>query len=121
MRSGSFKESFLFAWRGILYAFSTQRNMKIHGVAAIATVILGGVLGISRLEWGILVLTIFMVLVAETINTAIEKVVDLCTQEYHLLAMIAKNVAAGAVLLASLGAVIIGIIIFGIRIVNLLG
>lgn len=118
MRSRNLKESFTYAWSGVVYAFTSQRNMKIHAAAGLTTVILGLVLQISRLEWGLLMLTVFQVIVAETVNTAVEKAVDLFSDGFHPLAEIAKNVAAGAVLLASLAAVIIGIIIFGSKIID---
>lgn len=104
----------------MIYTFSTEKNMKIHGAAAAAAVAMGLWLRISRVEWGLLVMTIFMVLAAETVNTAVEKAVDLYTEDYHPLAKIAKNVGAAAVLLTAVAAVIIGIIIFGGRIVNFL-
>jgi len=87
--------------------------MKIHILAAAIALALAGLSQLSRVEWGLLVLTIFMVLVAETINTAIEKTVDLVTPDFHPLAGLAKNLAAGAVLLTALNAVIMAVIIFG--------
>ena len=96
-----------------MVAIASGRNMKIHIVAAIMAILTGWWLGINRLEWAIITISIFIVLAAETINTAIEKTVDLVTREYHPLAKQAKNLAAGAVLLAAVSAVIIGILIFG--------
>jgi len=87
--------------------------MKIHLLATIMAVITGWLLGINRLEWAMITISIFMVLAAETLNTAIEKAVDLVTREYHPLAKQAKNLAAGAVLLTAISAVIIGLLIFG--------
>ena len=87
--------------------------MKIHISAAILAAVLGFTLGISRMEWGLLCITIFFVLTAESVNTALEKAVDLVTAEYHPLARTAKNVAAGAVLLSALNAIIMAFIIFG--------
>lgn len=105
--------SFGYAIAGILYSIFNERNMKIHILAGILVVVLGFLLGISHIEWGLLFITIFMVLVAETINTAVEKAVDLVTTHYHPLAKTAKNLAAGAVLLSAINAVIMGFIIFG--------
>ena len=119
-KNASFKKKLGWAWNGMIYTFSTEKNMKIHGAAAAAAVAMGLWLRISRVEWGLLVMTIFMVLAAETVNTAVEKAVDLYTEDYHPLAKIAKNVGAAAVLLTAVAAVIIGIIIFGGRIVNFL-
>ncbi len=118
MGSRSVRESFGHALAGVLQAFATQRNMKIHGLAAALVVFAGFICGLSRLEWGMLVLTIFFVLVSETINTSIEKTVDLITLEYHPLAKTAKNLAAGAVLLSAINAVIMGFIIFCPHIFN---
>lgn len=82
--------------------------------------ILGCLVGLSGIEWAIISLTVFLVLVAELFNTAMEKVVDLIVEgRYHSLAKIAKDVAAGAVLLAAVNAIITGCIIFGGRILRM--
>lgn len=104
--------SFACALAGLGYVIKTQRNMKIHLLAAVLAAAGGFYLKISRSEWGLLFITITLVLVAETVNTALEKAVDLVTREYHPLARLAKNMAAGAVLLAAINAVIMGFIIF---------
>ncbi|WP_054692350.1 diacylglycerol kinase family protein [Syntrophomonas palmitatica] len=113
MGSGNLGESFGHAVSGMVQAFVSQRNMKIHGLAALISVSGGFLFRLNRLEWGMLILTIFFVLVSETINTSVEKTVDLVTLEYHPLAKAAKNLAAGAVLLSAINAVIMGFIIFG--------
>jgi diacylglycerol kinase len=105
--------SFAWAISGIIYAFSTQRNMKIHTLAVIVVLITGLTVGLSYIEWAVISLTIFIVLAAETINTAIEKTVDLVTSDYQRLAELAKNLAAGAVLLTAINALVIAILIFG--------
>jgi undecaprenol kinase len=74
---------------------------------------MGWWLGIRRMEWGLLVVTILLVFITETVNTAIEKTIDMITSNYHPAAAIVKNVAAGAVLLSALNAVIMAFIIFG--------
>lgn len=112
MGKGTLRDSFGYAIRGVLFAIISGRNMKIHLLAAILAIILGWWLGINRLEWAIITISIFMVLATETINTAVEKTVDLVTRDYHPLAKHAKNLAAGGVLLAAVNAVIIGILIF---------
>lgn len=106
-------QSFAYAISGIGYAFSTQRNMKIHGLAIILVVVAGFIAGVSRMEGAILSIAVFMVLAAETINTAVEKTVDMITADYHPLAKLAKNLAAGAVLLTAINALIIAGLIFG--------
>ena len=105
-------DSFNYAIDGLVYALRTQRNMRIHFVMALVALILSVIFDISKIELLILLLTISLVIITEIINTAIETVVDLYTREYHPLARIAKNVAAGAVLFAALNAVVVGYIIF---------
>jgi diacylglycerol kinase len=82
---------------------------------------MGLVLGLSTLEWAIFVLTVGLVLAAEMVNTMIESLVDLVTGEYHNLARIAKDVAAGIVLLTSIGSVLVGTLIFLPRLLAVLG
>lgn len=103
--------SFNHAYQGMVYAIRTQRNMRFHVFAAIAVLILSLLLGVSKLELALLVLVISVVMVTEMFNTAMEFVVDLVTTEYHPLAKLAKDVAAGAVLISSIGAVLVGYLI----------
>jgi diacylglycerol kinase len=107
------KQSFSWALAGLGYCFKNEKNMKIHILVALLVVLAAMVVRLNTVEWGLLVITIFMVLVAETINTAIEKTVDLITDDYHPLAGLAKNLAAGAVLLTALNALIMAVVIFG--------
>lgn len=101
------------AVRGILYALKTQLNMRIHCLAAAAALVLAWVTGISRLELLWVILAIFLVLVTELLNTAVEAVVDLVSPEYHSLARAAKDVAAGAVLMAALHSLVVAFFVFG--------
>jgi diacylglycerol kinase (ATP) len=103
--------SFEHAYRGMISAVRTQRNMRFHVAAAVAVLIASLLIGVSRLELAILVLTIAFVFVIEMFNTALEFVVDLVTGEYHPLAKLAKDVSAGAVLVSSVGAVLVGYLI----------
>ena len=105
---------------GISYTLKTQRNIKIQSVFAILVIIIGFILKISLIEWMILIITIFSVFVSELFNTAIEKVVDLYTEEYNEKAKIAKDVASGAVSLIAVCSVLIGVLIFGVRIIKLI-
>jgi diacylglycerol kinase len=91
----------------------TQRNARIHLAVATAVVAMGLWLGVSETEWAILVLTIGVVLTAEALNTVAEAAVDLATMEYHPLAKVAKDVAAGAVLLMAMAAAVVGLLILG--------
>ena len=107
------RRSFRYATSGIFKALILCRNLKIHYLVGLTAIGFGFHFGINRLEWAILLLTITLVVTLEMINTAIEKVVDLLTEKYHILALIAKDVAAGAVLIASIVAFIVGALIFG--------
>jgi diacylglycerol kinase len=109
----TFLRSFAHAWAGVMYALRTQRNAQVHLVAAAGALTLGVVLRISALEFALIFLAIMAVLVAELFNTVAEAVVDLVTSEYHPLARVAKDVAAGAVLLCAMFAVVIGLLVFG--------
>jgi undecaprenol kinase len=108
----SFLRSFIFAGQGVWHAVRTQRNMRVHVAAAIAVVIAGAVLRISAVQWACVTLAIGMVLVAEIFNTVIEAMIDLHTQQFHPLAKIAKDGAAGAVLIASIAAIGVAIAVF---------
>ena len=101
-------ESFNHAINGIVDAARTQRNMKIHLVAAVLALGACFFLDISKVEFLALAITITMVITAEMINTAIEAVVDLNTNFYHPLSKVAKNTAAGAVLITAINAVLVG-------------
>ncbi|MEM9539810.1 MAG: diacylglycerol kinase family protein [Cyanobacteria bacterium P01_E01_bin.42] len=100
--------SFKYAWAGVRYAFVTQRNFRIHVAIAIVAVSLGLFLGISTIEMAVIGLTCALVMVLELLNTAIESVVDLTVQKtYHELAKIAKDCAAGAVLISAIAAIFV--------------
>ena len=98
-RQGIIK-AFNAAIEGILYTFKFERNMKIHYLGSVAVLIISLFFNFSKLEMIMLLMSICLVVVAEMFNTAIEKAVDLVTDEYHVLAKIAKDVAAGGVLVA---------------------
>ena len=105
-------KSFQHAFCGILTSFVIGRNIKVHYTAALAAVLSGLSFGISKVELLIILLVSTQVICLEMVNTAIERTVDLVTSEYHIYAKIAKDVAAGAVLVAAIFATIIGGIIF---------
>lgn len=105
--------SFRYAWAGISYAFKTQRNFRVHTGVGTLAMVLCWILKVSNLEIAIICLTIGAVLVMEILNTALESLVDLTVgQTYHQLAKIAKDCAAGAVLMAAIVALIIAALIF---------
>lgn len=101
--------SFRYAWAGVRYAFVTQRNFRIHTCVGLGVLTTGLALHLQPIALSILALTSAMVMILELLNTALESVVDLTVgQSYHELAKIAKDCAAGAVLLAAIAAVIVG-------------
>lgn len=106
-------QSFGYAVRGWWYVLRTQRNAWIEAVITILVLLLSLWLGLSARDWAILVLTIVLVFIAEFLNTAIEAVVDLASPGHHPLARVAKDVGAGAVLLAATAAVAVGLLILG--------
>ncbi len=105
--------SFRYAFQGWGYVLRTQRNAWIHSAIATVVFLLGLWLQLSLQEWAIIVLTAAFVFSAEFINTAIEAVVDLATEDHHPLAKIGKDVGAAAVLVAALAAVLVGLLILG--------
>jgi diacylglycerol kinase len=104
--------SFKYAFEGVATAFRDQPNLKLHLVAAIAVIFISYFLQITKTEWLVIILTVGFVITAELTNTAIEEVVDSFTDQVHPAAKKAKDVAAAAVLVASITAVIIGGAIF---------
>jgi len=110
-RSGFFR-SFRFAGQGVWYVVRTQRNMRVHLLAGAAAIVAGLVLRIGAADWACVLTAIGLVLTAETLNTVVEALTDLCTDEFHPLAKIAKDAAAGAVLIASAAALGVGLAVF---------
>jgi diacylglycerol kinase (ATP) len=107
----AFLRSFLYAFRGIEELVRTQRNARVHLLAVAVVVVAGLLLQLDRTEWLAVTVICTLVLALEGVNTAIEAVVDLASPQYHDLARRAKDVAAGAVLIAALGALIIAALI----------
>jgi diacylglycerol kinase len=112
--------SFGYAIRGIVDMLRTQQNAWIHAAMTVVVCGLGVLLGLSRLEWCLIVLAIVAVWTAEALNTAIEFLTDVASPDFHPLAGRAKDVAAGAVLIASLGAVGIGLLVLGPHLLRVL-
>ncbi len=104
-------KSFGYAFVGIVTA-TKQQNMRIHLISAIVVIVAALLTGISTIEWIVLIIVMALVIGMEMVNTAIEAIVDLVTPHYHPLAKVAKDVAAGAVLIFAIASVIIGCIIF---------
>lgn len=100
------------AMSGIAYTFRSQRNLKIQLVFAVVAVVLGIVLHITQAEWLAIVLCIVVVTALETVNTAIESIVDLASPGWNELARRAKDAAAGAVYIAAFGSVVVAAIVY---------
>lgn len=111
--------SFKYAMEGIISSFRTERNMKIHVLAMIIVIILSFVLKLDKMEWCFIIIAIISVISAELFNTAIETVVDMVSPERNSKAKLAKDIAAGAVLVVAMGAAIMGVMIFGPKIINI--
>ena len=114
-RSPSLLQSFNYALEGIIHVLRTQRNMRIHFAAATAVLSLAFAYGVTRLELVALMLAIGFVLIAEMVNTAVAATIDVATTSFDPLAKLAKDIAAGAVLIAAVNAVVIGYLIFADR------
>jgi diacylglycerol kinase (ATP) len=117
-RTPSILESFNFAFEGIIHVLRTQRNMRIHFAAAAAVLVAAIATGVDRLELIALLLAISFVLIAEMVNTAIEAAIDVATTAFDPLAKLAKDIAAGAVLISTVNAVAIGYLVFSNQFAN---
>jgi len=107
-----FYKSFHYALQGIHYSLQHDQNLVVHFIIACFIILFSLLLDVSPLEMGILGVAILVMISAEMVNSAIEKMVDLITKEHRAEAKIAKDVAAGMVLLTSIGSAIITILIF---------
>ena len=105
--------SFYFAFAGLAYLFRTQRNARIHAIVGAGACALAFWLGISRVEWAVLVFTIALVLILEGLNTAVEAAIDLASPKIHPLAKAAKDLAAGMVLIGAIASVAVGLLTLG--------
>jgi diacylglycerol kinase (ATP) len=111
-KSPSLFDSFNFATEGVIHALRTQRNLWIHFAIAAAVLIAALAFDVTKIELMVLLLAITFVLVAELVNTAIEAAVDVASTSFDPMAKLAKDIAAGAVLIASLNAVAVGYLVF---------
>lgn len=105
-------KSFKYAFEGIFAGIKKERNMKIHCTAMVLVIAAGFIFKISAVKWCICFILFGLIMGLELVNTSVEAVVDLVTDKYHPLAKLAKDTAAGAVLIAAIMSVIIGGIIF---------
>lgn len=117
----AFARAFVFASEGVVHVLRTQRNMRVHLLISLLIVALGWWLDLSNVEWAILALTMGVVFAAEMMNTVVESAVDLASPGPHPLAKVAKDVAAGAVLVLAAFATVVGALIFLPRLLWLFG
>lgn len=120
LKNKSLINSFKYACMGIKSAIKSERNMKIHVLATLIVTALGFILGLDPLEWVACIFSIVIVIGSEMLNTAIETVVDLVSPSINPLAKKAKDIAAGSVLVMAIGALLVGLIIFIPKIINIL-
>jgi diacylglycerol kinase (ATP) len=111
-------DSFNFAFEGIIHVLRTQRNLRIHFAIAIAVLVLALVVNVTKVELIVLLLSITFVLIAEMLNSAIEAAIDIATTSFDPMAKLAKDIAAGAVLIATANAIIVGYLVFANKVAN---
>jgi diacylglycerol kinase (ATP) len=115
-RSPSLLQSFNYAFEGVIHVLRTQRNMRLHFAAATVVLVFAFSFDVSKFELIALLLAIAFVLIAEMVNTAVEATIDVATTSFDPLAKLAKDIAAGAVLIASTVALLVGYLVFSDRI-----
>lgn len=120
MKNKKLINSFKYAFSGIVTAFKSEKNMKIHFTMMMLVIIFGILLKISLNEWLVCIMLFCMVIGSEIINTAVENVVNLAMPTKNEVAKNAKDISAGAVLVFAIGSAIIGLIIFIPKIINVL-
>jgi diacylglycerol kinase (ATP) len=111
-RTASLLESFNYALEGIIHVLRTHRNMRFHFAAAVVVLVAAVWVGVDRIELAALLISIAFVLIAEMVNSALETAIDMATTTFDPLAKLAKDIAAGAVLIATVNAVAIGYLVF---------
>ncbi|MGQ9904947.1 MAG: diacylglycerol kinase family protein [Anaerolineae bacterium] len=121
MKSPSLLASFRFACEGVAHAFRTQRNFRIHCAILLAVIVAGAVTGLAVEQWAILAAVTGLVFQAELLNTAIEAITDRASPDIHPLAKVAKDCAAGGVLVSAIVAVVVGALIFLPALASLFG
>jgi undecaprenol kinase len=119
-KNGNHKISFKNAWEGLNFALQTEPNFRLMVVIGIFVLIASFLLQLSRIEMTIIIAAIFIVMLAEMVNTTIESITDLVTQEWHQEAKVAKDVASAMVLVAVIGSIVVGLLIFGPKLLSLI-
>ena len=111
-KKSSIPQKFLYAFNGMLIPYKTEISIRIQTVFALAVATLGFFLHINRTDWLWIIIAAALVLITETLNTAIEKLVDLVSPGYNELAGKVKDIAAGAVFMAAIISILIGLMVF---------
>ena len=117
-RAPSLIDSFNYAFEGIIHVLRTQRNLRIHFLVAAVVIVVAVLVDVTKIELIVLLLSIAFVLIAEMINTAVEAAIDIATTSFDPMAKLAKDIAAGAVLIASVNAVAVGYLVFSNKVAN---
>ena len=111
-RAPNLIDSFNYAFEGIIHVLRTQRNMRLHFAIALVVIVVAILVNVTKLELIVLLIAIAFVLIAEMINTAVEAAIDIATTSFDPMAKLAKDIAAGAVLIAAVNAVAVGYLVF---------
>src|SRR5438876_9373876 len=111
-RAPTVLDSFNYAFEGIIHVLRTQRNMRIHFAVAFVVIVVALIVNVTKLELIALLISITFVLIAEMLNSAVEAAIDIATTAFDPMAKLAKDVAAGAVLIATTNALIVGYLVF---------
>ncbi|HZT17006.1 MAG TPA: diacylglycerol kinase [Gaiellaceae bacterium] len=111
-RAPNLIDSFNYAFEGIIHVLRTQRNMRLHFAIAFVVIVVALIVNVTKLELIALLISIVFVLIAEMINTAVEAAIDIATTSFDPMAKLAKDIAAGAVLIAAVNAVAVGYLVF---------
>ena len=111
-RAPTLIDSFNFAFEGIIHVLRTQRNLRIHFAVAVAVLIFALIVNVTKLELVALLISVTFVLIAEMLNTAVEAAIDIATTSFDPMAKLAKDIAAGAVLIAAINAIAVGYLVF---------
>jgi diacylglycerol kinase (ATP) len=117
-RSRTIFDSFNYASEGIVHVLRTQRNLRIHFAVAVAVLILALIVNVTKMELIALLISVTFVLIAEMLNTAVEAAIDIATTSFDPMAKLAKDIAAGAVLIAAINAIAVGYIVFSSKVAD---
>ncbi len=117
-RAPTLLDSFNFAFEGIIHVLRTQRNLRIHFAVAVAVLIFALIVNVTKMELIALLISVTFVLIAEMLNTAVEAAIDIATTSFDPMAKLAKDIAAGAVLIAAINAIAVGYIVFSSKVAD---